>query len=71
MTELTVPLVAVKLLVPTVPTSASVKVTVKVMAELVVVADALSVTVVTVGAVVSMTGSGVVSILGMRPLLAV
>ena len=51
-TEVMLPLVAVKLLVPTVPTTASSKVTVKVIGSL-VVPDVGSVTVLTAGARVS------------------
>ena len=54
MTEVTAPLVAVKLEALTVPTTASSKVAVKVMASLVAVDDVASVTVVIAGAFVSM-----------------
>ena len=53
LTAVTVPLVAVKLLVPTVPTTASSKVTVKVMASLVTLATVASVTLLTLGGVTS------------------
>ena len=49
-TEVTVPLVAVKLPTPTVPTRAALKVTVKLMGSLVTAAAVVSVTVLTVGA---------------------
>ena len=52
-TELTVPLVAVKLATPTVPTTASPKTTLKVIGSFVTLAAVLSVTAVTAGAMVS------------------
>ena len=52
-TELTVPLVAVKLATPTVPTTASPKTTLKVIGAFVTLAAVLSVTAVTAGAMVS------------------
>ena len=55
-TDDTVPLVAVKLDVPTVPKTASLKLAVKVTVSLVTLAEVVSVTAVMVGAVVSRVG---------------